>query len=125
MRLNKSLLSTALLGAVFLNGCATSEKVQVSQIGDTALSCHQITDQFAELDKAQADVDSKKGVNGTNVAGALFFLPGLAYTFYDAGQATDKINERRSHLSDIFMQKKCDPALLKDKTVTFTQSSGK
>ncbi len=124
MRLNKWLLSTMLLGVVFLDGCATSQKVQVSQIGDTALTCQQIADQFAELDKAQADVDSKKGVTGTNVASALFFLPGLVYTFYDAGEATNKISERRTHLSDIFMQKKCDPALLKAGTVTSTQSSG-
>jgi len=102
-----------LIGVMALGGCATSSKVQVSQIGDTSLTCHQIKEQLGELDKSQTAVDSKKGVTGTNVAGALFWLPGLAYTYYDAGQATDKINERRSHLSDIFMQKKCDPALLK------------
>ena len=105
--------AATLIGALALGGCATTQKVQVSQIGDVSLTCHQIKERLGDLDKAQADVDSKKGVTGTNVAGALFWLPGLAYTYYDAGQATDKISQRRSHLSDIFMQKKCDPALLK------------
>lgn len=113
----KTIYVAAMIGALALGGCATSPKVQVSQVGDTTLTCHQLKEQLGELDKAQADVDGKKGVTGTNVAGAVFWLPGLAYTYYDAGQATDKINERRSHLSDIFMQKKCDPALLKAGTV--------
>jgi hypothetical protein len=36
----------------------------------------------------EADIESKKGVTGTNVASALFWLLGLAYTYYDAGEAT-------------------------------------
>lgn len=39
--------------------------------------CHPLA--LVKLDKAQAEIDSKKGVTGTNVAAAIFWLPGLAY----------------------------------------------
>ena len=55
----------------------------------------------------QADIDSKKGVTGTNVASALFWLPGLAYTYYDAGEAQRLINERKSGLTKMYNDKKC------------------
>jgi hypothetical protein len=62
---------------------------------------------LGKLDKAQADIDSKKGVTGTNVASALFWLPGLAYTYYDAGEAQRLINERKSGLTKMYNDKKC------------------
>src|SRR5437879_2252818 len=79
-------------------GCATSPKMQVVQAGDNHLTKSQLVAEISKLDMAQQQVDSNKGVTGTNVAAALFWLPGLAYTYYDAGEATRLISERRSHL---------------------------
>jgi hypothetical protein len=98
----------ALLSALLLlTGCATSEKIQTVQLGDNNLSCSGLKDELGKLDKAQADIDSKKGVTGTNVASALFWLPGLAYTYYDAGEAQRLINERKSGLTKMYNDKKC------------------
>jgi hypothetical protein len=101
-----SFISILLITFLF-TGCATSKKVQVVQAGDNKLSCSELKRELARLDEAEDEVDSKKGVTGTNVASALFWLPGLAYTYYDAGQATQMINDRRSHLTDIYNQKDC------------------
>ena len=90
-----------------LAGCATSEKVQARQIGDQELGCAQIQTESAKLDETQRRVDANRGMTGTNVAGALFWLPGLAYTYYDAGQADQLISERQSWLSQLYDQKKC------------------
>jgi hypothetical protein len=98
---------TALFTAAFLSGCATSQKVQVVQPGDNNLSCEALKDEVNKLDKAQAEIDSKKGVTGTNVAAALFWLPGLAYTYYDAGEAQRLISDRKSALTTISNNKKC------------------
>ena len=54
-------------------------------------------------------MDSKKGVTGTNVAGAIFWWPGLAYTYYDAGEATRLDNDRKSALTTIYNNKNCTP----------------
>jgi len=97
----------AVLLVAVVQGCATSPKIQAVQIGDDRLSCEQLLAEVKKLDQAQADVDSKKGVTGTNVAAVLFWLPGLAYTYYDAGQATQLINQRKSHLTSLYNQKKC------------------
>jgi len=92
-----------------LFGCATSPKIQVVQPGDHNLSCDAIKAELAKLDKAEADIESKKGVTGTNVAGALFWLPGLAYTYYDAGEATRLVNDRRSAMTTLYNNKNCAP----------------
>jgi len=92
---------------VVLGGCATSQKVPVVQAGDNKLSCSQLQTELNRLDQVEQNVDSKKGVTGTNVASALFWLPGLAYTYYDAGQATEAINDRRTHLTQLSNDKDC------------------
>lgn len=97
----------ALLSAVLASGCATSEKTQVVQAGDNSLNCSQIKDEIVKLDKANTEVDSKKGVTGTNVAAALFFWPALAYTYIDAKDANKAISERKSHLSKLSNEKGC------------------
>lgn len=104
------LKNTAMVAAVvsgLLFGCATSQKVQVVQPGDQNLSCHAITEELAKLDKTQAEIDSKKGVTGTNVAAALLWVPGLAYTYYDAGEATRLVSDRRSALTSVYNNKNC------------------
>ena len=63
--------------------------------------------EMTKLDTSQRDIDSKKGVTGTNVAAALFWLPGLAYTYYDAGQAAKLISDRKSHLTSLYNTKNC------------------
>ncbi len=88
-------------------GCATSPKTQAVQIGDDQLSCNSIIHELAKVDKAEKEIDSKKGITGTNVAAVLFWWPGLAYTYYDAAEATRLLNERRSHLTSIYNKKSC------------------
>jgi hypothetical protein len=90
-----------------LFGCATSQKVQVVQPGDQNLSCNAISEELAKLDKTQAEIDSKKGVTGTNVVAALLWVPGLAYTYYDAGEATRLVSDRRSALTSTYNNKNC------------------
>jgi hypothetical protein len=102
---NAALVTLAATGLLF--GCATSQKVQVVQPGDQNLSCNAIKEELAKLDKAQAEIDSKKGVTGTNVAAALLWLPGLAYTYYDAGEATRLISDRKSALTSTYNSKNC------------------
>ena len=62
---------------------------------------------LARLDQVEDEISGKKGATGTNVAAALFWLPGLAYTYYDAGQALEAINARRAHLTQLHNDKEC------------------
>ena len=99
-------LMIAAIAAAGFVGCATSEKIQVVQPGDSSLSCDGLKDQLAKLNKAQAEVDAKKGATGTNVASAIFWFPGLAYTYYDAGEAQRLISDRKSSLTTHYNSKK-------------------
>ena len=80
---NASLIAVALSGLLF--GCATSQKIQVVQPGDQNLSCNAIKEELARLDKAQADIDSKKGVTGTDNAKLNRFAIRRWRTFLVAG----------------------------------------
>lgn len=103
--------AACLSGLLALSACATSEKVQAKQIGDTAMSCDEILAENRRLDQAKAEIDSKRGATGTNVAAALFWLPGLAYTYYDAGQADQLIMERKAWLAQLYDEKDCGQLL--------------
>jgi hypothetical protein len=92
----------------FITGCATSSKVMVNQVGDNKLTCDQIMAELEKMDQSEKEIESKKGATGTNVAAALLWLPGLAYTYYDAGQATEAINTRRANLIKLHNDKNCD-----------------
>ena len=105
--MNKKTIHALLVSLLTMTGCATSEKVQPVQLGDRDLSCLQIQAEMTKLDESQAKVEGNKGVNGTNVAAAVAWLPGLAYTYYDASKATDAISARRSRLTEIFENKGC------------------
>lgn len=107
MRIRQLQVAVILAVSALAQGCATSEKISAIQMGDDNLSCTQLKEEFAKLDKAKSDIESKKGITGTNVASALFWLPGLAYTYYDAGEATRLIYERRSNLTAIANKKNC------------------
>ncbi|MEZ5824065.1 MAG: hypothetical protein R3C97_04800 [Geminicoccaceae bacterium] len=108
MRMNVFHCGLAILVAAgFLSGCATSEKIQAKQISDDSLTCEELIAESTKLDDAQARIDDNRGVTGTNVASALFWLPGLAYTYYDAGQADELIQERRSWLAELHSKKNC------------------
>lgn len=94
-----------LMALTLLTGCAISPKTQVVQPGDHEMTRTQIQAEFKKLDQAQRDVDSNKGVNGTNIAAALFFWPGLIATQMDASDAQNLINQRRAHLQSIWNKK--------------------
>lgn|GEM_PF-1641141 len=96
-----------LSGLLTLSACATSEKIQAKQIGDTEMTCEQIVAENQKLDEAKREIDSKRGATGTNVAAAVFWLPGLAYTYYDAGQADQLIMERKAWMAQLYNEKGC------------------
>ncbi|WON73143.1 hypothetical protein [Nitrosospira sp. Is2] len=108
LRLRSAAMVAAAVSGLLV-GCATSQKIQVVQPGDQNLSCNGITEEVAKLDKTQAEIDSKKGVTGTNVAAAILWLPGLAYTYYDAGEATRLVSDRKSALTSVYNNKNCTP----------------
>jgi hypothetical protein len=99
--------AVGVLGLLGLSACATSEKVQAKQIGDSEMTCEQLLAESRRLDEAKREVDSKRGVTGTNVAATLFWLPGLAYTYYDAGQADQLILDRKAWLAQLYDEKGC------------------
>ena len=107
--LRRPLMISALClsGFLTLSACATSEKIQAKQIGDTNMTCEQMLAENQRLDEAQREIDTKRGATGTNVAAAVFWLPGLAYTYYDAGQADDLIMERKAWMAQLYNEKGC------------------
>lgn len=91
-----------ILGLIFSISCAVSPKTSVVKIGDTQLSQQQILSELERLNETERQINNNKGVTGTNVAAFLFWMPGLAYTYYDASEALKLVEQRRSHLSALY-----------------------
>ncbi len=97
-----------LLGILLLTaGCATSTKVAPVRAEDQALNCGEIVAELEKLQDAREEVDSKKGVTGMNVASAILWIPGLLYTYYDAGAASELIEQRKTNLVILYNRKGC------------------
>lgn len=90
------------------SACTTTEKVNVMQPGDQAMTCTQLKAEFAKLDTVKADADSDKGVNGANVAAVLLFWPAAAGNYLNARDAENLVNQRRTYLMTIYNEKNCD-----------------
>lgn len=106
MKTSLSLTAAAAI-SVLVAGCATPKVVDVKQTGDTNLSCAQIKEQIAEASEFETKARDTRKVNGTNVAAAVFFLPGLAATYLNSEEAITAAKERREHLDKLAEQKKC------------------
>lgn len=104
------------LSILCIAACASSPKVQTVQFGDNNLSHQQIISELAKLDETERKIMQNKGLNGTNVAAFLFWLPGLAYTYYDATEAMKLVEQRRSHLTDMYNKKYGDTRIASSKT---------
>lgn len=94
-----------ILTIIYLSACSISPKIQAVQIGDENLDKKELMAELRKLDQAEREINGNKGINGTNVAAALFWLPGLAFTMIDAHEATNLIHERRSHLTNLYNKK--------------------
>lgn len=94
--------------ALASSACTTTEKVNVMQPGDQAMTCTQLRAEFARLDSIKSDADSDKGVNGANVAAVLLFWPAAAGNYLNARDAENLVNQRRTHLMTIYNNKSCD-----------------
>jgi hypothetical protein len=106
----KKLVAGAALSALVLGSaaCTTTQRVAVSQPGDQALTCAQLTTEFNNLETIEADAQRDQGVNTANVAAVLLFWPAAVGNWMNADQARDLVRDRRAHLMTIYNSKNCD-----------------
>lgn len=102
--MKKLILSVSAL--VLVAGC-THQKVDVSQVGDKDLSCKELTRQLESLDEMETEIDEKTGLSGRNVGMALLFWPGILVNEMNAGDAEDRIADRKEKLVALYDDKGC------------------
>ena len=102
--MKKTLLTLAALTLVV--GC-THQKVDVNQLGDKDMSCAQIQRELGQLKEMENDIDDKTGFSGRNVGMALLFWPGILVNEMNAGDAEERIADRKNKLLDLHEQKSC------------------
>jgi hypothetical protein len=105
--MQKGMVVVGLGVACLVAGCATPTVVEVKQTGDASLSCSQIKDQLELADKYLKDAKKERTVTGTNVAAAIFFLPGLLGTYVNTEEAMNAAKERQALLNKLAERKKC------------------
>lgn len=99
---------TTLMVVGLLLGCATPTVVETKKTGDANLSCAQLKTELEEAEKYFKAAKKERTVTGTNVAAAVFFLPGLLGTYVNTEEAMTAAKEREAVLKKIAEKKKCD-----------------
>ena len=101
-------LTLAASAVDLLAGCATPTVTQVVKPGDTGLTCAQMQNEFADVQRLKKEADAEKSVTGGNVVRALFFWPAIIGTAMNANEAIAAADNRSVHLSNLMAQKKCE-----------------
>jgi len=104
MKIRILLISAAM---VVVAGCATPHVVEVEKIGDSSLTCQQISDQIDEANKFEKAARDERKVTGKNVAAAVLFWPALLGTYANTEDAINAAKERKIHLRELYKKKGC------------------
>lgn len=105
----KKLVAVALCATSVITGaCTSTQKINVMQPGDRALTCTQLKDQFAQLDSIKRDGERDQGVNVANAAALVLFWPAIAGNYLSARDAMQLAEDRRNHLMTYYNEKNCD-----------------
>lgn len=94
--------------ALLIQGCATPHVVQTKKVSDVNLSCQQILSEIAEAEKFEQEARAERKATGKNVAAALLFWPALIGTYSNTEEAINAAKERRTNLTNLYGQKKCN-----------------
>ena len=95
-----------LISVALLSACASPTVVQSTKPGDTGLTCAQLQNEYADADKLRREAEGEKGVTGGNVA-RLLFWPSIIGTYMNANEAIAAAENRKVHLVNVMMNKKC------------------
>jgi opacity protein-like surface antigen len=100
-------LYSVLAVAALLSACASPTVVQTVKPGDVGLTCAQLQNEYSDAERFKKEADAEKGVTGGNVA-RLLFWPAIVGTTMNANEAIAAAENRKVHLSNVMMQKKCE-----------------
>lgn len=106
--MQKTLTTAICVSMLALGACTTTQKVNVMQPGDQAMTCAQLRTQFAQLDQVKNDGEHDQGVNVANVAALVLFWPAIAGNYLSARDALQLAEQRRTYLMGIYNDHHCD-----------------
>lgn len=91
---------------ISLCACASPKVVETVKVGDNALSCTQLQNEYEEAERFRAEADKEKGVTGGNAARVLFW-PALVGTYLNANDAITAANTRKENIVRLMNSKSC------------------
>jgi len=96
-----------ILSIAVLSACATPHVVETRKIGDSDLTCKQISNELLEAERFEKEARKERTVTGTNVAAALLFWPALLGTYSNTEEAINAAKDREQHLLRLADSKRC------------------
>jgi len=112
----------AVVSLLSVVGCATPTVVQSVKPGDPGLSCPQLQNEYADMQRFRDEADREKGMTGGNVVRALLFWPAILGTFSNANEAIAAADTRRVHLANLMTQRNCTIPNVSPKTPESTSA---
>ncbi len=91
-----------------LVSCSVPKVVELETPNDNQLSCTQLDTEIKKTEDIKAEGENKWGINTTNIAATLFWLPGLAATYLNVQEAKEAADNRIEYLRNLKLQKNCN-----------------
>ena len=104
----KRMIALSLLTAFLMSGCATPTVINERIAGDERMTCSELVAAIDEAREYEEDAREDRGLNTTNIAAAVFFLPGLVGTYLNTEEAIEAAEDRQEYLTELYEDKSCD-----------------
>ena len=101
------IITTYLFILFLVASCAKPHVVETRQYGDEDKTCSQLDEEIYRTEQVIKDAKDERGMTGTNVAAALFWLPGLAATWINVNDAIEAGEKRIDVLYQLKAKKNC------------------
>ena len=90
-----------------LMACVSTKTVSSEQVDDTQLGCASLATRIGEVRGGRDYAKANRGLSGSNVMAALFFLPALVVNNNNTADMIKSMDEREGVLTGLYEKNEC------------------
>lgn len=91
-----------------LAACVNPEKVTENKVTDVNMTCQEIANESAQINKLKEEAKKGTGMSGANVAAVLVFWPAAVGNYVNGKDALEAAQKREVTLAKLAQSKNCN-----------------
>lgn len=101
-------IALAFAAPLILAACVNPEKVAKTRITDANMTCQQIAQESAQIERLKKEAKKGTGMSAQNVAAAVLFWPAAVGNYMNGQEALEAAHAREAVLAGLGQRKGCN-----------------